>query len=102
MHSEELNKLVCDSLDELKGVDIISLDVRDQTDLTDYMVIATGRSDRQVKALAQHLIEQAKAHGVQPMGVEGLDRAEWVLVDLCDVVVHVMQRETREFYQLEK
>ena len=102
MRSEAMNDLVGSALDELKGLEIRSLDVRELTDVTDFMVIASGRSDRQVKALAQNVIEKAKASGIQPLGVEGMDRGEWVLVDLCDVVVHVMQKETRETYQLEK
>ena len=102
MQSEALNDLVVATLDDTKGIDIMSLDVRALTEMTDYMVIATGRSDRQVKALAQKVVEAAKHRGVQPLGVEGMDRGEWVLVDLCDVIVHVMQRDTRETYQLEK
>jgi len=100
--SQDLRKLVVDAVEDLKGVDVVDLDVRALTDVTDFMVIASGRSDRQVKAIAEHVVEKAKAAGVRPMGVEGLDRGEWVLVDLCDVVVHVMQREARDYYQLEK
>ena len=102
MNSQALRKLVVDAIEELKGVDVVSLDVRGLTDVTDFMVIASGRSDRQVGAIAENVIEKAKAAGVRPLGVEGLDRREWVLVDLCDVVVHVMQPQTREYYQLEK
>ena len=102
MQTDQLRKLVVDALDDLKAVDVIELDVRSLTDVTDYMVIATGRSKRQVSALAEHVIEQAKKRGHPPIGVEGLREGEWVLVDLCDVVVHVMQPEVREFYQLEK
>jgi ribosome-associated protein len=97
-----LRRLAVDAIDELKGFDVVELDVRTLTDVTDCLIIASGRSDRHVKALAQNVIEKAKAAGVQPMGVEGLDEGEWVLVDLCDVVVHVMQPETREYYQIEK
>ena len=102
MDSLELRRLAVDAIEELKGQDVVELDVRKLTDVTDYLVIASGRSDRQVKAIAEHVVEKAKAAGVRPMGVEGLDRSEWVLVDLCDVVVHVMQPETRDYYQLEK
>ncbi len=100
--NQSLRQLAVDAIEELKGQDVVELDVHELTDVTDFMIIASGRSNRQVKALAENVVEKAKAAGVIPMGVEGLDRGEWVLVDLCDVVVHVMQPETREYYQLEK
>ena len=102
MDSQALRELAVAAVEELKGQDVVELDVRRLTDVTDFLVIASGRSDRQVKAIAENVIEKAKSAGVRPMGVEGLDRGEWVLVDLCDVVVHVMQPDTREYYQLEK
>ena len=102
MDSLALRELVVNAIDELKGQDVVVLDVRKLTDVADWFVIASGRSGRQVKALAENVVEKAKAAGVRPMGVEGLDKGEWVLVDLCDVLVHVMQPETREYYQLEK
>ena len=102
MDSQALRELVVSAVEELKGQDVVELDVRKLTDVTDCFVIASGRSDRQVRAIAENVIEKAKAAGVRPMGVEGLDKGEWVLVDLCDVVLHVMQPETREYYQLEK
>ncbi len=100
--NQSLRQLAVDAIEELKGQDVVELDVHELTDVTDFMIIASGRSDRQVKALAENVVEKAKASGVIPMGVEGLDRGEWVLVDLCDVVVHVMQPDVREYYQLEK
>lgn len=100
--SQSIRAIVVDAIEALKGVDVVSLDVRALTDVTDFMIIASGRSDRQVSAIAENVIEKAKAAGVRPLGVEGLDRGEWVLVDLCDVVVHVMQKESRDYYQLEK
>lgn len=100
--SQSLRRLVLDAIDELKGSDVVELEVHTLTDVTDCLVIASGRSDRHVKSLAQNVIEKAKAAGVTPMGVEGLDDGDWVLVDLCDVVVHVMQPETRDYYQIEK
>lgn len=102
MDKQALRKLAVDAIDELKGQHVVELDVHELTDVTDYMIIASGRSDRHVRALAENVVEKAKAAGVQPMGVEGLSEGEWVLVDLCDVVVHVMQPESRDYYQLEK
>jgi ribosome-associated protein len=101
-NSESLTRLVLDALDDLKATDVRVLDVRQLTDVTDYMVVATGRSARQVSALAEHVQMVAKQRGVTPIGVEGLREGDWALVDLCDVVVHVMQPETRDTYQLEK
>ena len=102
MTPEQLRQQVEDWLADLKANHVVVLDVREQTDVTDYMIVASGRSGRHVRSLAENLIEQSKKHGHQPMGVEGLDQGEWVLVDLCDVVAHVMQPEVRDFYQLEK
>ena len=102
MTSEQLRELVMEALEHRKANDIRVLDVRSLTDITDYMIVASGRSTRQVSAIAEHLIEQAKAQNQRPMGTEGLRHGEWVLVDLCDVIVHLMTQETREFYQLEK
>lgn len=102
MQSKRLCQLAVDALEDLKAVDIVRLDVRELSDFTDYMVIANGRSSRQVAALAENVIMKAKAAGEAPLGVEGLRGGEWVLVDLCDVVVHVMHPDVREFYQLEK
>lgn len=102
MQIEELVQLVVDALEELKAKDIVKIDVREHTSVTDYMIIASGASNRQVKALADNVVEKAKDAGRQPMGVEGKESGEWVLVDLADVVVHIMQPATREFYDLER
>lgn len=102
MNNKRLCKLAHAAIDELKGQDVVELDVRKLTDVTDYLLVVSGRSARQVKAIAENVIEKAKAAGVRPLGVEGLEDGEWVLVDLCDVVVHVMQPETRTYYELEK
>ena len=102
MQSKRLCRLAVDALEDLKAVDIVELDVRKLSDFTDYMIIANGRSARQVAALAENVVMKAKQAGEAPLGIEGLRGGEWVLVDLCDVVVHVMQPEVREFYQLEK
>ena len=90
------------ALDDGKAVDIRVLDVRKLTVITDYMIIASGRSSRQVRALAQRAMATAKELGSTVIGIEGERESEWVLVDLGGVVVHVMQAETRAFYQLEK
>jgi ribosome-associated protein len=100
-----LAALARDALEDGKGVDIRVLDVHTMTVITDYMIVATGRSSRQVKALADRVREAVVAHkaeGASVVGIEGEAQAEWVLIDLGDVIVHVMQPETREFYQLEK
>lgn len=94
--------LVLSVLDDGKGVDIRVIDVRGKTSITDYMVIASGTSDRHARSLADQVAEKSKAGGVQPLGVEGQAGGEWVLVDLGDVIVHVMKPQIREFYQLEK
>ena len=90
------------ALDDGKAVDIVVLDVTALTSITDYMIIASGRSARQAKALTSRIREAAAAVKVPLIGVEGEISAEWMLADLGDVVVHIMQPATREFYQLEK
>jgi ribosome-associated protein len=102
MDSKELTELVIDALEDIKGIDIRSLDVRDKTTITDVMVIASGNSNRQVKALVDSVVSRCKEQGVQPIGVEGVDAGEWALIDLGDVVVHVMQPAVRDFYNIEK
>lgn len=102
MKSPPLVKLVVHAIEDIKGLDLKVLDVRAITTITDHMVICTGTSNRHVKSIADNIITVAKAAGYRPMGVEGLDAGEWVLVDLGDVVAHVMQAQTRIFYQLEK
>jgi len=102
LNSEQLLDLVLEALDDLKARDVVSLDVRGQSDVTDTIVVASGTSNRQVKALADHVVERVKAHGVRPLGSEGEQAAEWILVDLGDVVVHIMQPAVRQFYQLER
>jgi ribosome-associated protein len=89
------------ALEDLKAVNVTVLDVRDLTDIADTMVIASGTSDRHVRSLADRIIEYAKKAGYRPAGVEGERDGEWVLVDLHDVIVHVMLPRVREFYRLE-
>ena len=99
---KSLLQLVSSALGGLKAADVQVLDVRHLTTVTDTMVIASGRSDRHVRAIAAAVVEQCKRAGHGPLGVEGERSGEWVLVDLADVVVHVMLPRVREFYSLEK
>ena len=96
-----LLRAVVAALDDMKAVNVKVLDVRGLTDIADTMVIASGNSDRHVRSIADRVIEKAKSAGFRPLGVEGAREGEWVLVDLQDVVVHVMQPRVREFYGLE-
>ena len=89
------------ALDDLKAFDIKAIDVEDLTNITDAMIIATGTSSTHVKALADNVVKQAKEQGIKPLSLEGTETGEWVLVDLGDVIVHIMQPRTRDFYHLE-
>mgnify|MGYP001547397461 CR=1 FL=1 len=102
MNSEALTDLVIEALDDVKAKDIVRLDVRDMTTVTDYMVVASGTSNRHVKALVENVAEKAKAAGHRAVGIEGEEGGEWVLLDLQDTLVHVMLPKVREFYNLEK
>lgn len=102
MEAEQLIDFVVEALADLKAVDTVSLDVRPLTDVMDYLVVASGTSSRHVKSLADNLTVEGKKRGLRPLGVEGEDAGEWVLVDYGDVVVHVMLPATRDFYDLER
>lgn len=97
-----LKDVVLASLEDMKAVDPVVLDVRGKTGITDIMVVASGNSGRHVKSIADRVVADAREQGVRALGVEGEDSAEWVLVDLGDVVVHVMGASTRELYRLER
>jgi ribosome-associated protein len=97
-----LRKSVIDALEDLKAKDIREIDVRGKTSIADLLVIASGTSARHVKSIADEVVKFAKQAGVMPLGVEGEQEAEWVLVDLGDVIVHVMLPRIREFYGLER
>ena len=102
MESDALKDLAVDALDDIKGIEIVALNVEGQTDIADHMVVASGTSNRHVKALVDNVTEKAKAAGHRPIGIEGADGGEWVLLDLQDTLVHVMLPKVREFYNLEK
>ena len=102
LKTDSLKTLVLDALDDLKAKDVAQLDVSRLTSVTDLMVVASGTSTRHVAALANNVVERVKAEGIQPLGVEGEAGADWVLVDLGDLVVHVMLPETRALYDLER
>ena len=97
-----LVKTVTAALDDMKAANVKVLDVRQVTDVSDCMVLASGNSDRHVRSIADRVVERAKAAGFRPIGVEGQRDGEWVLVDLNDVIVHVMLPRVREFYGLEE
>lgn len=102
MQIDSLKTLVVDALEELKAREIVTLDVSRLTSVTDFMLVASGTSTRHVAAIANNVVEKAKAGGMKPLGVEGENGADWVLVDLGDLIVHVMLPETRQLYDLER
>ncbi len=102
MQADQLKELVIEALDDLKAVNPVIMDVTGLTDVMDYLVIASGTSNRHVKSLADNVCMEAKKQGQRALGVEGEDAGEWVLVDFGDVVVHVMLPATRDFYDLER
>jgi ribosome-associated protein len=102
MTLKKLEKTVINSLEELKAVDIKILDVRQLTSITDMMIIASGTSNRQVRSLTGKVIEEVKKINVLPLGTEGEEQGEWALIDLGDIIVHIMQPAIRDYYQLEK
>jgi len=102
MKTNKLVELVMTTLEAYKSKHITQLDVKDSCQFTDVMIIATGTSKRHVHTLAEQLVQKAKAANHPPLGVEGEEYNEWILIDLGDVVVHIMRQEVRDFYQLEK
>ncbi|MDD4915816.1 MAG: ribosome silencing factor [Methylococcales bacterium] len=102
MQSNELVKLIEAELDLRKAQNITLLDVQDKTSITDYMIVATATSGRHAKALCDYVVEKVKENGVMPLGMEGQMISDWVLLDLGDVILHVMTGQARELYQLEK
>jgi ribosome-associated protein len=102
MQLEKLRQLVVETLDDMKAKDVQVMDVRGKTAITDYMIVASGTSDRHVKAIAETVAYRSKEAGEAPLGTEGLNEGEWALVDLNGVVVHVMLPKVRDFYNLER
>lgn len=102
MEPKQLEKLTITALEDMKAVDITSIYVKPLTDITEYIIICTGTSSRHTASIADHLVTQAKSKGVKPLGVEGDEFGEWILVDLGDAVIHIMLAQVREFYNLEK
>ena len=99
---EQIKQQITDILEDSKAVDVSVLDVEGLCSFTDFMVVASGTSNRHVNALVEHVVEGMKEHEQRPIGVEGRETGEWVLVDYGDVVVHLMQRDARAFYDIER
>ena len=102
MQGQTLHAFIADKIDDLKGRDIVTLDVRGKSSITDCMIICSGNSNRHVCSIAEHVAEELRHAGFQPLGIEGQSEGEWVLVDMGEVIIHVMQDETRALYELEK
>ena len=99
---QSLQDFIIDKIDDLKGQDIVTLDVRNKSSITDYMIICTGTSNRHVSSIAGHLFDEAKKQGHLVLGIEGQNDADWIVVDMDSVIVHIMQEESRQLYELEK
>lgn len=102
MEVAEKTRIVVDAALDLKAEDVVALDVREQSSFADVFVIATGRSDRQVRAIAEAVEQAVKKAGAPPLGVEGVAEGRWVLIDLDDVIVHVFTPDTRAHYDIER
>lgn len=102
MSLEDMKLAVIDALEDIKAFDITVMDVRQMTAMTSYMIVASGNSTRQCKAIADNVREKLKEKGVDTRGIEGEKEGEWVLVDLSDIVVHVMVPATRAYYNIEQ
>lgn len=102
LQGKTLQDFVIDKIDDLKGQDIISLDVQGKSSITDCMIICTGTSTRHVMSIAEYIVQEARAAGIELYGTKGREASDWVVVDLGEVIVHVMQEESRRLYELEK
>jgi ribosome-associated protein len=99
---EELNEFLVDKVDDMKAENIKTIDVQGKSSITDYMIICTGTSKRHVSSIADHVARESKLAGIEPLGMEGENEGEWVVLDMGTTMIHVMQEEQRELYQLEK
>ncbi|OTA18754.1 hypothetical protein Xbed_03002 [Xenorhabdus beddingii] len=102
MQGTELQQFVIDKLEDSKAQDIVSIDVRGKSSITDCMVICTGTSSRHLMSVADNLVDDCREAGIMPLGVEGQGISDWVVVDLGEIMVHVMQEDSRRMYELEK
>ncbi len=102
MPAQATQHVIRETILDAKGLDVRILDVRKVTDFTDYMIIASGTSNRHVISMGDRIIDALRAHNRRPIGIEGQDPGDWVLIDFGDVVVHLMRPQTRDFYNLEK
>ncbi|CAI0743595.1 MULTISPECIES: ribosome silencing factor [Enterobacterales] len=102
MQGKALQDFVIDKIDDLKGQDIIALDVQGKSSITDCMIICSGTSTRHVMSIANHVVQEARNAGMELFGMKGQEASDWVVVDLGEVIVHVMQEESRQLYELEK
>lgn len=100
--AKTISTLIVKTLEDAKAVNVLQIDVRELTDITEYMIICHGTSDRHASALAQIVMKATLAEGVKAASIEGDDTGEWVLIDYMDVLVHIMKRETREYYDIER
>ena len=102
MQTDALTTFVIEKIEDMKGRDITTLDISEKSNFADFMIVASGNSSRHVKSIAQSVTMECRAEGVEPLGVEGNDVGEWALVDLGNLIVHIMTDETRDKYQLEQ
>ena len=102
LQDKELHAFVIEQIEDMKAKDITVINVADTSDVTDTMIICTGNSKRHVRSIAEQTALAAKNAGEAPLGVEGLEGSDWVLVDLGNIVLHVMQQEARDYFQLEQ
>ncbi|MCW8345365.1 MULTISPECIES: ribosome silencing factor [Vibrio] len=102
MQHEELKLFLADKADDMKAVDIVTIDVIGKSNVTDFMIVCTGTSKRHVVSIADHVATEVKKMGLEPLGVDGEQEGEWVVLDMGSTMLHVMQEQHRELYQLEK
>ena len=102
MQGTELHKFIVDQLDDAKAEDIITIDVQGKSSITDQLIICTGTSSRHLMSVADRLVEACRKNGLMPLGVEGQGVSDWIVVDLGEAIIHIMQDESRRMYELEK